>query len=99
MTPAMDVRIVNAARLTAALAMFAASLPAFGASAGETMRVPICTDGAVRYVVIDLGDGAPTAPEGGHGACHGPCVTARWKAARTNRSAPVGARPGVRISM
>lgn len=62
--------------------LFVTTTPAPAAANG--MLVPICTNGAITYIMMSFGDENDTPPpEGPTAACHGPCLHERKRPAAT----------------
>lgn len=51
------------------------SMPAPAAANG--IMVPICTNGAITYILMSFDDGDTPPPDGPMAACHGPCLHER----------------------
>ena len=45
--------------------------------AANGMMVPICTNGAISYVLLSFDDDNAPPPDGPAAACHGPCLHER----------------------
>ena len=65
---------------SAAIAMSAAAFP-LQADSGPNgaVRARVCTSIGVRFVTIDARGQQAPSPEKDPAACHGPCLTMRWK--------------------
>ena len=71
-------RRVTRATLTVSSAAFLAVTSAPMPAAADGMLVPICTNGAITYILMSFEDGNETPGHDRPGApCHGPCLHER----------------------